>query len=309
MKVLKSLRNYLTTESGNWYIGPQNTSPPVPEEVYIITMAKALPYFKFFCSEWSDGDITLEDYETQGLFINICSYYWSNECVVELSKLKKRFKKDVELIDLLIKNNMLKTVDNYVVINFLDEQKNDRKLKSITNKDNGSKGGRPKTQTQTENNPIGYNSLTETKANEKAIREDKKREDYNENKFSEKIIELGKYVFKDTFSVDRAIINYSTSLNNLKESFLNFLMSEKYHEKELNDLAMDKMSKHFFRWLLTHQPKKVEHSHADLLEGEWGVDFDLKPTPNDKEAIQELLNDGWVRTKEGMAKRIIKKSI
>ena len=33
-------------------------------------------------------------------------------------------------------------------------------------------------------------------------------------------------------------------------------MSEKYHEKELNELAMDKMSKHFFRWLLTHQPKK-----------------------------------------------------
>ena len=127
--------------------------------------------------------------------------------------------------------------------------------------------------------------------------------------FSDEVVELGKYVFKDKFSVERAIINYSTSLNNLKESFLNFLMSEKYHEKELNDLAMDKMSKHFFRWLLTHQPKKVEHSHADLLEGEWGVDFDLKPTPNDKEAIQELLNDGWVRTKEGMAKRIIKKSI
>jgi len=137
-------------------------------------------------------------------------------------------------------------------------------------------------------------------------KEKKSKEDYNENKFSEKIIELGKYVFKDTFSVDRAITTYSTSLNNLKESFLNFLMSEKYHEKELNDLAMDKMSKHFFRWLLTHQPKKVEHSHADLLQGEWGVDFHLKPTPNDKEAIQELLNDGWVRTNEGMAKRIKK---
>ena len=47
-------------------------------------MAKSLPYFKFFCSEWSDGDITLEDYQTQGLFINICAYYWSNECIVEL---------------------------------------------------------------------------------------------------------------------------------------------------------------------------------------------------------------------------------
>ena len=33
-------------------------------------MAKDLPYFKFFCSEWNDGDITLEDFNLQGLFIN-----------------------------------------------------------------------------------------------------------------------------------------------------------------------------------------------------------------------------------------------
>ena len=49
-------------------------------------MAKDLPYFKFFCSEWNDGDITLESYEAQGVFINICSYYWSNECNVNFDK-------------------------------------------------------------------------------------------------------------------------------------------------------------------------------------------------------------------------------
>lgn len=52
-------------------------------------MAKDLPYFKFFCSEWNDGDITLESYKTQGIFINICSYYWSNECDVTLKNLKR----------------------------------------------------------------------------------------------------------------------------------------------------------------------------------------------------------------------------
>ena len=50
-------------------------------------MAKDLPYFKFFCSEWNDGDITLESYKIQGLFINVCSYYWSNECDLSLIKL------------------------------------------------------------------------------------------------------------------------------------------------------------------------------------------------------------------------------
>ena len=66
-------------------------------------MAKDLPYFKFFCSEWNDGDITLEDYETQGLFINICSYYWSNECDITFTKLKKKFKGYENLIDELLK--------------------------------------------------------------------------------------------------------------------------------------------------------------------------------------------------------------
>ena len=61
-------------------------------------MAKDLPYFKFFCSEWNDGDITLETYEHQGLFINICSYYWSNECNVNFDKLLKRFRGNDELI-------------------------------------------------------------------------------------------------------------------------------------------------------------------------------------------------------------------
>ena len=270
-------------------------------------MAKELPYFKFFCSEWSDGDITLEDYETQGLFINICAYYWSNECVLEVSKLKKRFRNDIKLIELLIKNNILKTADGLIVINFLDEQKNDRKLKSITNKYNGSKGGRPKNRNESENNPVGFNSLTETKANEKAIREDKIREEKNIKKdFSDEIVKLGQYVFKDEFSVNRAITTYSTSLTNLKESFLNFLMSEKYHEKELDEPAMKKMATHFFRWLSTHQPEKVSKDYNALMEGKHGEDYYVSLTPVSEERIEEMIKEGWVQTPQGMVKRLKK---
>ena len=56
-------------------------------------MAKDLPYFKFFVSEWNDGDITLEDFQTQGLFVNLCAYYWSNECEITLTKAIKKFRK------------------------------------------------------------------------------------------------------------------------------------------------------------------------------------------------------------------------
>ena len=89
-------------------------------------MAKQLPYFKFFVSEWSDGDITIEDYNIQGLFINICSYYWSKECDLSSKILYKRFKRSKDEIDYLIDEGHLKQVDDFIVINFLDEQKRDR---------------------------------------------------------------------------------------------------------------------------------------------------------------------------------------
>jgi len=139
-------------------------------------MAKDLPYFKFFCSEWNDGDITLETYEHQGLFINICSYYWSNECNVNFDKLLKRFRGYEELIDDLIVSELFKIKeDRFISISFLDEQKEERVIKSKINSINGSKGGRPKKRDKSENKPNALNSLSETKGNKK--REDKKRED------------------------------------------------------------------------------------------------------------------------------------
>lgn len=145
-------------------------------------MAKDLPYFKFFCSEWSDGDITLETYETQGLFINICAYYWSNECVLELSKLKKRFRNEIEIVDLLLENNILKQYDGFIKINFLDEQKLEREEQSKVK----SKGGKASAEakkaakvqqtfntTSTENQHVLNSCSTESQL----LREDKIRED------------------------------------------------------------------------------------------------------------------------------------
>jgi hypothetical protein len=82
-------------------------------------------------------------------------------------------------------------------------------------------------------------------------KEEKSKEEKN-------IIKIGKSVFKDSFAVERAIITYSTSLSNLKESFLNFLMTEKYHTKEVEEEQLKKIAQHFFRWIGKNHPKKVE---------------------------------------------------
>jgi hypothetical protein len=159
-------------------------------------MAKDLPYFKFYCSEWSDGDISLEDMNIQGLFINVCAYYWSNEGVLTLSKCMKKFKLVSESdFKVLIESNIIKVDSNdNIIINFLNEQLQERDRQSVINKINGSKGGRPPqnkpkdNQTETETKPNGYFSLTETKTEtepkQKAIREEEKRE---EEKKKEKI--------------------------------------------------------------------------------------------------------------------------
>jgi len=84
-------------------------------------MSKELPYFKFFTGEWLNGDITLEDYELQGLFINVCAYYWHRECVVNYEQLKKKFKTNL-IVDLIPEFISCNEDTQEITIEFLDEQ-------------------------------------------------------------------------------------------------------------------------------------------------------------------------------------------
>ena len=143
-------------------------------------MAKDLPYFKFFCSEWNDGNITLEDYKIQGLFINICSYYWSNECDVKLKILKKKFKSNIDDIDYLIKEGLIKGKDDYISISFLDEQCIERGKLSNTNSKN-AKSRWDKVRDECDRNATASNSQSESDAIKK--RKENKRKEKNVNNF------------------------------------------------------------------------------------------------------------------------------
>jgi hypothetical protein len=136
-------------------------------------MAKDLPYFKFYISEWTDGDITLESLSTQGLFVNVCCYYWSKETDVKIDQLFKRFGKNP--IESLIKKEIIKLESDKVSINFLDEQFKTRTKKARTNAKNGKNGGRPKTQTK----PTGLFLGTQNKPNAKPLRREEKRREEN----------------------------------------------------------------------------------------------------------------------------------
>ena len=51
-----------------------------------------LPYFKFRPDEWFTGDITMEEFELQGIFVNVIALYWKKDCNITLGKLKRRYR-------------------------------------------------------------------------------------------------------------------------------------------------------------------------------------------------------------------------
>ena len=83
-------------------------------------MAKNFPYFKFIASEWLTGNISLENFDVQGAFINVCSLYWVKDGIIPLEDLNKRYKNS-ELIFYLIANGYIFVENGFVSIDFLNE--------------------------------------------------------------------------------------------------------------------------------------------------------------------------------------------
>jgi hypothetical protein len=136
-------------------------------------MAKELPYFKFEPAEYLTKDVSFCSLAAQGLFINLCSYYWQRSCKLSKDQFLKRLNFEKELEE-LIAEGAIDLIDNDIYINFLDVQFEEVIVKSQTNKTNGSKGGRPI------KNPIITEPITEIKpkvnpieSESKGIREDK----------------------------------------------------------------------------------------------------------------------------------------
>lgn len=113
---------------------------------YFNIMAKELPYFRFTASEWLNDDISLESYEIKGLFADVCSYYWMQDCNVTLDKLTKRFSNATILLQQLIKSNIIKHEIRHdkVNIEFLIKQYDLLSEKRKGRQVAGSKGGNAK---------------------------------------------------------------------------------------------------------------------------------------------------------------------
>jgi hypothetical protein len=157
-------------------------------------MAKEIPFFKFFVGEWANGDITAESYNTQGVFINICSIYWTKEGELTEKFIRKKIK-DNKAINDLIESEIIKVVDGFIKISFLDEQLTEcediRKRNSAAGKKSASKRALNKRSTTVQQ------PFNETSTKLQPLREDKDKEKIREDK--EKIREDLKQNYKPEF--------------------------------------------------------------------------------------------------------------
>lgn len=117
-------------------------------------MAKNFFFFKFIPTEWMTGDIVYEDFDVQGLFINICSLYWQRDGILSVEDINKRYKR-TDLTDKLI-GRFITVNEGFISIKFLDEQLIEADHICKKNSDNGKMGGRPKKANQKPKKAPGF---------------------------------------------------------------------------------------------------------------------------------------------------------
>lgn len=86
-------------------------------------MGSELPYFKFHPSAWENGKIQLCSRNSKGLFVDLCSAYWTRQGELPYAfALHKHCNGDASLMQELIDNEVIIIEDTQIIIEFLDEQ-------------------------------------------------------------------------------------------------------------------------------------------------------------------------------------------
>lgn len=107
-------------------------------------MAKEIPYFRFTVTEWMNDDISFMDYETKGVFADVCAYYWFKDCSLTEAKLKRCFSNASTQLEQLFNEGIIKRTDDsdLIEITFLNEQYDKLSKLRKTRQEAGSKGGK-----------------------------------------------------------------------------------------------------------------------------------------------------------------------
>lgn len=134
-------------------------------------MAKELPYFRFEPSAWDTGNIQMCSRESKGLFIDLCSLYWSRlgELPYALA-LQKLCNGNKDALQELTDHEIIGIVGGQIVIEFLDEQLSERGQISEKRRESAQKRW-------SDANALQLESKSNAKRIEENIKEEKKIEE------------------------------------------------------------------------------------------------------------------------------------
>jgi len=153
-------------------------------------MAKELPYFKFEPNQWENGNIQACNREDKGLFIDLCSMYWSRLGDLSLKlAMQKLCNGNATAFNSLIEENIFKVIDGQICIDFLNEQLIGFESLSTTNSKNARLGWENRRKNAT---------ASKSQSESNAIREDKSKED----KIKEKPFSPSDYLISHGASID-----------------------------------------------------------------------------------------------------------
>jgi len=165
-------------------------------------MAKELPYFKFEPNQWENGNIQMLSRDDKGLFIDLCSMYWSRLGDVPLKlAIQKLCAGNATALNSLCDEKIIEVIEGNIFIKFLSEQLNEFDDISKQNSKNAKEGWekRRKQKEESERNATASIPQCENDAiREDKIKEDKIKEENNIVFFDAEIIEFS---FDDFWSL------------------------------------------------------------------------------------------------------------
>jgi hypothetical protein len=273
-------------------------------------MAKELPYFQFEPAEYLTKDISFCSLSAQGLFINICSYYWQRQCDLSKEQFLRRFNYESEFNE-LVKEGVIDIQEEKIVVKFLNIQYQKATEFSQEQSRKGSLGGRPKkpneSQMKAEINP--------NESQTKAIREDKiKENEIVNNTIVHSFLHLSinqeeldklkeKFSEEDIFDCFDKIENYKDN-KKYKSLYLtaNTWLKKDYKEKSKeDDLPYDKKIdwKVFLDWFndvinpdfkLKEVPQQTKNRYLNLLQSGFTKDHLITAILNGKKDNENLFN-------------------
>jgi len=139
-------------------------------------MAKELPFFKFEPNQWENGNIQMLSRDDKGLFIDLCSMYWSRLGDVPLKlATQKLCAGNATALNSLCDEKIIEVIDGNIFIKFLSEQLNEFEDVSRQNSKNAREGWEKRRILKDESDRNATASIPQCEND--AIREDKIKED------------------------------------------------------------------------------------------------------------------------------------